>query len=102
VAARAAALRRRHILLGIAALVAVVGLAVPWGTRPDPALAAPAPAGIGAVLSPHTLYVVQPGDTVVSIARRIDSQGDRRSLVAVLNGEVGGGGVRPGERLVLP
>jgi len=99
---RATAQRRRHVLLGFVALAAVIALAVPWGTRPDPALAVPAPAGTGTTLSAHAVYVVQPGDTLSSIARRLGPGRDQRSLVAALGVEVGGGSVRPGERLVLP
>jgi len=101
-AARAAALRRRHILLGIVALLAAIALAVPWGTKADPTLAVPAAAGVGTTLSPHSVYVVQPGDTLVSIAQRIGPSSGRRAALTALNAEVGGAGVRPGERLVLP
>jgi nucleoid-associated protein YgaU len=100
VAARAAAVRRRHILLGLVAVAAVIALAVPWGTRADHALAAPARAG--ATLSPHSVYVVQPGDTLWSIAQRINPQGDPRALMTPLSEQVGGDGIRPGERLLLP
>lgn len=100
--ARAAAVRRRHILLGIVALASVIALAVPWGTKPDHALAAPAVATSGAALARPSVYTVQAGDTLVSIAQRIEPRGDRRALTSELSAQIGGGGVRPGERLVLP
>lgn len=101
-AARAAAVRRRHILLATVALLAAIALAVPWGTKPDGALAAPMAARTGSLVSAHGMYVVRAGDSVISIARRIDPQGPSRSVVRAIRAQVGSGDVRPGERLVLP
>jgi hypothetical protein len=47
-------------------------------------------------------YVVQPGDTLWSIAERVDPTGDPRPLVARLAAQTGSDTVVPGERLVLP
>jgi hypothetical protein len=52
--------------------------------------------------SGHHVIVVQPGDTLWSIARRLDPEADPRPLVdrlVALNGVVA---VAPGQRLVLP
>jgi hypothetical protein len=100
-AARAAAVRRRHVLLAIVAVVVLVLLAVPWGGRPR-GLAAPGPVPVGTALSPHTVYVVRAGDTLWSIAERLDPQGDPRPVMTRLSGQLGGGTLRPGERLLLP
>ena len=100
--ARAAAVRRRHILLAIVAVGLLVALAVPWSGRGSNALASPGPTPTGSVLSPHSVYVVQPGDTLWSIAERLDPQSDPRPVMTTLAAQVGGDTVRPGERLLLP
>jgi len=100
--ARAAAVRRRHILLAIVAVGLLVALAVPWSGRGSDGLASPGPTPTGSTLSPHSVYVVQPGDTLWSIAERLDPQGDPRPTLTTLTEQVGGDTVRPGERLLLP
>jgi hypothetical protein len=96
-----AAVRRRRVLLGMVAAGLLVALALPWsGTGGS--LATPGPALAGERVAPHTSYVVQPGDTLWSIAVRLDPSGDPRPTVAKLEAEVGGDGVVPGEQLVLP
>jgi hypothetical protein len=47
-------------------------------------------------------YTVQPGDTLWSIAERVDPAGDPRPLVARLASQLGSDTVVPGEHLVLP
>ena len=47
-------------------------------------------------------YTVQPGDTLWSIAERVDPSGDPRPLVARLAAQIGSDTVVPGEQLVLP
>jgi LysM repeat protein len=47
-------------------------------------------------------YVVQPGDSLWSIAERVDPTADPRPLVAKLAAQVGSDTVVPGERIVLP
>jgi len=101
-AARAAALRRRHVLLAVVAVGLLVALAVPWAGKGSDALSAPGPVATGTALSPHTVYVVQRGDTLWSIAERLDPQGDPRPVMTALSAEAGGDTVRPGERLLLP
>ena len=46
-------------------------------------------------------YVVEPGDTLWSIARRIQPVGDPRELVAQLETVAGGVELRPGQVLTL-
>ena len=95
------AVRRRRVLLGTVAAGLLVALALPWsGTGGS--LATPGPALAGEAVAPHSSYVVQPGDTLWSIAVRLDPSGDPRPTVAKLEAEVGGAGVVPGEQLALP
>jgi Tfp pilus assembly protein FimV len=101
-AARAAAVRRRHVLLGVVAIVLLLALAVPWGTKANSALSHPGPLSPGATLAPHSLYIVRPGDTLWSIAERLDPRGDPRPAMAALSAQAGGDTVRPGEHLILP
>ena len=62
------------------------------GRRPAPAQSPPPAAGI---------YVVQPGDTLWSIARRLQPEGDLRALVHHLTRVNGGAHLEVGQRLVL-
>ena len=95
------AVRRRRFLLGTVAAGLLVALALPWsGTGGS--LATPGPALAGEKVLSHAAYVVQPGDTLWSIAARLDPTGDPRSVVAQLETQVGGDNVVPGESLVLP
>jgi nucleoid-associated protein YgaU len=100
--ARAAALRRRHIFLGVVAVGLLLALAVPWSSRGSAGLASPDPTPAGSTLSAHSAYVVHPGDTLWSIAERLDPQGDPRPVMNALARQVGGDTVRPGEKLLLP
>jgi hypothetical protein len=58
------------------------------------ALLGPAPNG-------SAVYVVEPGDTLWSIARRLDPEGDPRPIVHRLSEQTGGAGLQPGQRLAL-
>jgi hypothetical protein len=98
--ARAAALRRRHVLLAVLAVAILLVLAGPLAGRGSDTASRGAP--VGSTLSPHSLYVVQPGDTLWSIAQRLDPQTDPRPAVAAMSAEIGSATVRPGERLTLP
>jgi nucleoid-associated protein YgaU len=78
----------------------LVALAAPWSGRADGGLATPGPAQ--ATLSAHAVYIVQPGDTLWSIAERLDPAGDPRPTMTALSEQAGGDTLRPGERLILP
>jgi len=115
--------RRRLVALRAAAttallLVAAVGRAaatfrdVPAsvsGRRPVPASASTVgaraidePFGPSAAVATRTFYVAQPGDTLWSIARRLQPDGDIRTLVDALVRINGGAGVDVGQRVVIP
>jgi LysM repeat protein len=47
-------------------------------------------------------YVVQPGDTLWSVAARLDRGGDLRDTVQALAAANGGSAITAGQRLVLP
>ena len=100
--ARAAAVRRRHILLAVVAVAVLLTLAFAGGGKGSSGLAAPGPVRTGSVLTAHSEYIVRPGDTLWSIAERLDPRGDPRPLMAKLSRQAGGDTVRPGERLILP
>ena len=100
--------RRRRL----AALVVVVGLAIAaWtalgalgGALTAPVRSSPPPAeglrGPNAV-DGATVVEVGPGDTLWSIARRLQPEGDPRPLVDRLAASNGGAVVRAGDRLVV-
>ena len=48
------------------------------------------------------IWVVRPGDTLWSIARSLDPNGDVRPLVDRLSSEVHGGDIYPGETIAIP
>lgn len=94
--------RRRRALLVSMIVISVVILAWPGHAfGGETGLGAPADASSGATLSAGMVYVVQPGDTVTSIARLIepwDPAIARRALVHELGADV----VVPGEHVLVP
>ena len=93
--------RRRLAVLGAAlsvlALPALVFAASGSSMTVSPASAPPAP-----VVAPASAcYVVQPGDTLWSIAHRIEPQADPRDVVDHLVELNGSGALQPGQRLRL-
>jgi len=97
-----AMIRCRRILLGIVAAALLVILALPWGGAGGRLLATPGSALAGAPIRHHALYIVQPGDSLWSIAERLDPGSDPRPLVARLARQAGGDKVIAGERLMVP
>ena len=100
---RAVAVRRRQaVVLGLIAAAAVVALILPWGGAGGRPLATSGSAPTGGALLAHQDYVVQPGDTLWTIASRLDPRGDPRPLVDAMTAEIGGGTLVSGERILLP
>jgi nucleoid-associated protein YgaU len=92
----------RRLLPGAATIVALSGLwagAAMLATAQRPSLAVLP----GSVKTPAGyVYVVRPGDTLWSIAARLQPGGDPRVLVTELERQVPGATLVPGSRLVLP
>jgi hypothetical protein len=93
---------RVRFLLGAVATALVVALALPWGGTGGRPLATPGAAQGGHPVSAHALYVVQPGDTLWTIAEQLAPGDDPRPVEAQLAAQVGGDAIVPGERVVLP
>ncbi len=90
--------RRRRTLLAVTGLL-LVGLALPLsGTGGHSHATGSALAETGKPF----VYTVQPGDTLWSIAARIEPSGDPRPLVARLAAQTGSEAVVPGERISVP
>lgn len=95
----------RPLLAVVAGLVLVLALMVGTVAVGRGALAglAPAPAATGAPAGASgPTVVVAPGDTLWSIARRLQPTGDVRPLVDRLAAANGGAAIVVGQRLVLP
>jgi nucleoid-associated protein YgaU len=93
----AAAVYRRRRLAALAVLIVLVGtvLLVALHVRgAGAALEGPPPA--------PAVYVVQPGDTLWSIAKSVAPHADTRVVVGRLSKSAGGASLRPGQRLELP
>ena len=82
------------LLVGVALAVRLVLGALGGGP-----LTAPEPVHVPVAA---TTYVVQPGDTLWSVARRLDPRGDVRITVARLADANGGTSLQVGQRLHLP
>ncbi|HUY62929.1 MAG TPA: LysM domain-containing protein [Acidimicrobiales bacterium] len=94
--------RRRHWVLATALIGILVALALPWGGTGGRPLVTSGTVLAGAAIAHHALYVVQPGDTMWTIAERLDPRADPRPVVAELQAQVGSDVLLPGERLRLP
>jgi hypothetical protein len=101
---RRVALRRRRLLVAVALVVIVLALQLAVHTASawlgDGSLAVPEPQPAAA--SAGAVYVVQPGDTLWTLARRAQPEGDIRPLVGRLAAARHGQALRAGQRIVLP
>lgn len=100
--------RRRRILaaglclLGVAVLLLLAQL-IQAGIGGGPLSSADAAAGSPPMIAAGTRdYVVQPGDTLWTIAGRVDPNGDERPLVDALQRELGTTDIYPGEHIAIP
>lgn len=96
-----------HLAAGIAALLFAMVLALAIGNgalaglAPGPAASAPASASAGSATA-GTEVTVEAGDTLWSIARRIQPSGDVRPLVDQLLAVYGTAPLQPGQQLTVP
>lgn len=97
---RARYLRRRLVVLGLAALL-VLG-AVKLATAAGAGFAPPGPADAQGAAGPAAVYVVEPGDTLWSIAGEIAPGTDVRVTVDRLVERNGNAPLAVGQRLELP
>jgi len=93
--------RRNRLVATLVVGVVTLLLALPvsaLGGRP----AAAGPQAVPGAPIGGFVYVVQPGDTLWSIARQFDQGGDPGQLAAALAGRLGSQVVVPGERIRVP
>lgn len=89
--------RRRTAVVGLVAGVGVVLWLILHALTGSPAPTL----GSSTDVAAH-VYVVQPGDTLWSIAEQLEPNADIRPLVDELNAEVHGQPIQPGEQLSIP
>jgi LysM repeat protein len=89
------------LLLAVAAVLVMVQSALA-GTGGGPLTTTGAAAGSAMSPASAQVYVVRPGDTLWSIARRVEPNADIRPLVDRLDAQLGGATLYPGEPLAIP
>jgi hypothetical protein len=97
---RLVALVSAMVLLAVAVAAALTVAGRLGGGGASTAPAAPTAIAVGA--RPAATYVVQPGDTVWSVARRMQPDGDIRPLVDEIVARNGGAALVVGQLLALP
>lgn len=93
---------RRRLVLVVAVLWALVAAWALVGGLGGGSLTAPEPSTARLLPVSATVHVVQPGDTLWTIARRVQPEGDVRALVDRLEDAAGGASLQVGQRIVLP
>ncbi len=94
--------RRRRLGAGVVLVGLLVALAAPvsaLGGRP--ATGGPAPVG-DAARTKATVYVVRPGDSLATIAARLNGGKASPALASALASELGTSSLSPGERVIVP
>lgn len=95
--------RRRRIVAALALIVVVGALLALTLQLVDGASGAVTASGPGgAAASTVVVHIVEPGDTMWSIARSLQPSGDVRSLVDELVSANGGASLQIGDQIVLP
>ena len=98
-----ARVRRRRMVGGIIGLALVTLLCLPIPALGTVTLSGkPTPGGTADGLADGSAYVVQQGDTLASIAHRINPNGNTAQLANQMAEQVGSRHVVAGERLILP
>ncbi|MHB8466284.1 MAG: LysM peptidoglycan-binding domain-containing protein [Acidimicrobiales bacterium] len=98
---------RRYTIIGaFAAVLAACAVWVQVGAGPGvadrPGSGPLAALGAGPSLAASHVWLVQPGDTVWAIARRLQPHGDVRPLVDELSAQLHGASLQVGQHLVVP
>jgi hypothetical protein len=94
-------LRRRLVLVTVATLAVLGAVHLSPGFSGGGPLAASGGPGSAHLVAART-YVVQPGDTVWSIALHFQPTGDERPLADAITAELGGTSLLPGEAIRIP
>lgn len=90
------------VVAACVAVVALTGVTALVAGRPAPAAAAdPTPVATAAALPAGGVWVVQPGDSLWSIAAAVAPGADLRPVVDELARRAGGGSLQPGQRIAL-
>jgi hypothetical protein len=92
----------RRLLPGAATLVFLAGVWFGAGAVSNINRAALRVPAAAVKISGGYLYIARPGDTLWSIASRLEPGGDPRPLVAELEQQLHGAGLVAGDRLELP
>jgi len=90
------AVYRRRRLMVLAVVLGVLLGVLSFGRQAD---ASPDPVAVAAEV---TVIVVEPGDTLWTIARAIQPHGDHRALVDGLDDLVESAVLQPGQRITIP
>ena len=101
-----AATRRARVVGAFVAVLAACAVWVQVGAGPGgagrPGSGPLAALGTGPSLAASHIWIVQPGDTVWAIARRLQPTGDVRPLVDKLSHDAHGSALQVGERITVP
>ncbi|MCH7790366.1 MAG: LysM peptidoglycan-binding domain-containing protein [Acidobacteria bacterium] len=91
---------RRRVVLGLVLAVVAVGLFVSIATIST--AGADRTDGSPVFAGEPASYIVQPGDSLWSIAEELAPNADRRAVVDALADVSGGASLQPGQRIYLP
>jgi nucleoid-associated protein YgaU len=95
-------LARRRLLAVVLFAVLVLGAVVAGRSLVGSITAAPVAPPLATESVASSTYVVQPGDTVWSVARAVHAHGDVRGVVDRLVAANGGSTLRVGQRIRVP